>query len=233
MMNPIRDGKFTSSTISDLMTKNRKGDGFGAPGLRLIQKVKYETKLGRSLDSEISSKPCNWGKLVEKRVQTMLPFDRNYQSIETLTHPTITSWAGTPDYVGPGIVGDIKCPWTLLSYVELYEAIDQGVDALKKHSPEYYWQLVSNAILTNSTHAELTIYCPYQDELEEIRNLARNQEQDQQRYAFINYALDDDLPYLIRGNHYQNIKQIAFEVPQSDKSELEHAVQLATINISL
>jgi len=231
MLDSIRIGKFTSSKISDLLTVNRKGDGFGAPALRLIQRAKYEHKLGRSLESDVSSKPCNWGKLLEKRVQSMLPFEMNYQSIETLIHPTQTSWAGTPDYVGNGTVGDIKCPWTLLSYVELYEALEGGVEDFKEVSSEYYWQLVSNAILTNSKFAEITIYCPYQDELEDIRNLARNQEQDQQRYAFINFALDDDLPYLIRGNYYQNFKQLKFEVSEEDKSKLTQAVRQASLLI--
>lgn len=231
MLNSIRIGKFTSSKIFNLLTVNREKNGWGAPALRLIQRVKYEKKLGRSLESDVSSKSCNWGNLLEKRVQSMLPFEMNYQSIETLTHPIHTSWAGTPDYVGNGTVGDIKCPWTLLSYVELYEALEGSVADLKEVSPEYYWQLVSNAILTSSKYAEITIYCPYQDELEDIRNLARNQEQDQQRYAFVNFALDDDLPYLIRGSYYQNFKQLKFEVSEDDKSKLTQAVRQASLLI--
>lgn len=227
MMNPIRDGKFTSSNIWALMTKDRKGDGFGAPALKLIKQKQYERKLKRTLDSDLNSKPVNWGKLIEKRVQAMLPFDMNYQSLETVVHPTIPNWAGTPDYLGPDTVGDIKCPWTLQSFCDMYEAMLIGAAELKDVKPEYYWQLVSNSVLTGKAKAELTIYVPYQTELEDIRELARSQDEDLERYTFINFALDDDLPYLNPAGEYKNILTMTFTVPPEDQLALAVAVEKA------
>ena len=39
-------------------------------------------------------------------------------------------------------------------------------ELLKENHPEYFWQLVSNAILMNVSFAELIVYMPYKDELE-------------------------------------------------------------------
>lgn len=100
-------------------------------------------------------------------------------------------------------------------------------EALKREFPQYYWQLVSNSILTGKKFAELTVYCPFQEELEEIRELARRQDEDQERYVFINFALDDDLPYLVKEGEYKNLNQIKFEVPEADKVLLTETVKKA------
>lgn len=124
-MNPIRIGAFTSSQIYKLMTVNRKGDGWGAPALTYIKQKQYEKKLHRSLESDMRSKPSSWGTLVESYAYNLIPsFDTRIQSKDTLSHPTIAGWVGTPDYTEPDLVGDIKCPWTLLAFCQLIEAIN-------------------------------------------------------------------------------------------------------------
>lgn len=227
-MNSVRIGNFTSSRIWALMSKNRKGDDFGAPALTYIKSKKWEKRLGRTLDIESGSKACAWGTLLEKRAFDLMPsFDSALQSQETLAHPTIAGWYGSPDYIDKDLVGDIKCPWTLNAFCELVDSIETGSPALAENHKEYYWQLVSNAIITGKKYAELTVYCPFQDELETIREMARSQDEDQQRYAFINFALDEDLPYLVNGCGYKNMYQIRFEIPGADKEALTSAVQRA------
>lgn len=229
-MNNMRIGSFTSSTIWALMTKDRKGTGFGAPGIRLIRNKRYEKRLGKSLDSEIGSKSTSWGTLVEKIAQRSLPFEYNYQSIDTIKHPDIDGWCGTPDYVGNGLVGDIKCPWTLVSFCELVDSIEKNT--IKETHPEYYWQLVSNACITRSDMAELTIFCPFLSQLESIRELARSQEEDQHKYTFINFSLDEDLPYILDGGGYKNTYSFKWNVNPEDKQKLTDAVKLALLSIS-
>lgn len=102
-------------------------------------------------------------------------------------------------------------------------------EGLKRDFPMYYWQLVSNSILTGKKFAELTVYVPFQDELEDIRNLARRQDEDQELYTFINFALDDDLPYLVKEGEYKNLNQIKFEVPEADKMQLTEIVKKALL----
>lgn len=227
-MNQIRNGAFTSSQIYQLMTLDRKGTGWGAPALRYLKQKQWEKKLHRSLDSDMRSKPTSWGTLLESRAYQIIPsFETRIQSTETLSHPDIEGWVGTPDYTESDLVGDIKCPWTLLSFCALIDALKTGQESIRDDFPQYYWQLVSNAILCGKKWAELTVYCPFQDELEEIRELARRQDEDQERYIFINFALDDDLPYLVKEGEYKNLNQIKFEVPEADKVLLTETVKKA------
>lgn len=231
-MNQIRNGAFTSSQIYQLMTLDRKGTGWGAPALRYLKQKQWEKKLHRSLDSDMRSKPTSWGTLLESRAYQLMPsFETRIQSTETLSHPDIEGWVGTPDYTESDLVGDIKCPWTLLNFCALVDVLGKGQNleekGLKDEFPQYYWQLVSNSILTGKKFAELTVYCPFQEELEEIRELARRQDEDQERYLFINFALDDDLPYLVKEGEYKNLNQIKFEVPEADKVQLTETVKKA------
>ena len=233
-MNKIRVGSFTSSDIYQLMTVNRRGDGWGVPALKYIKQKQWEKKLYRSLDTDMRSKPTSWGTLLESRAYQLIPsFETRIQSTETLSHPEIEGWVGTPDYTSPDLVGDIKCPWTLLNFCGLVDALEKGQEmaekGLKDEFPMYYWQLVSNAVLTGKKFGELTVYCPFQDELEEIRDLARRQDEDQERYAFINFALDDDLPYLLKEGEYKNINQLRFEIPEADKLQLTEVVKKAKL----
>lgn len=225
-MNTIRIGAFTSSQIYQLMTVNRKGDGWGAPALKYIKQKQWEKKLKRPLDADSSARSTSWGTLVEARAYSLIPsFDTRIQSTETLSHPGIQGWVGTPDYTETDLVGDIKCPWTLTSFCQLVDAINLGQEAVKDEFPQYYWQLVSNGLITGKKFAELTVYCPFQDELEEIREMARRQDENQEKYAFINFALDDDLPYLVRDGEYKNMYQIRFEIPDADKDLLIEKVK--------
>jgi hypothetical protein len=54
--------------------------------------------------------------------------------------------------------------------------------------------------------------------------MAANYDGDQNKIAWINWASDDELPYLIEGGHYQNLNIIRFEVPQADKDFLTKRV---------
>jgi len=158
----------------------------------------------------------------------------------TLTHPTIEKWAGSPD----GMKGkeplktvfDLKCPMTLKSFCQLVQPIYDGLDgmdamnkirATHKDGEKYFWQLVSNAILTNSKFAELIVYCPYLKELELIRDCARNVQDASSPVYWIANSLDEELPYLIEDKYYKNINIIRFEVSQEDKEALTERVKLA------
>ena len=244
--NISRIGNFTSSEIAALMTTSKDGKSFGKPALTYIEEKNMERRLGRSLDSEQSAHPLTWGKLIEKRVFDLLGLEYTLTSQETVQHPTISCWSGSQDgnkFDEGRTVIDIKCPITLKSFCQLVDGIYQcknslgvadgnmiiaGVRENHKDGEKYYWQLVSNAILTDSKYAELIVYVPYKSELEAIRELANNYDgADQRKYAWINFAEDNELPYLIEGGYYKNLNIITFLVPEEDKILLTEKVLAA------
>lgn len=236
--NTVRVGKFTSSGISSVMKVNRKGDGFGTPALTYIQEKAIERMLTRGLGKESSARPLSWGKLVESRVFDLLGIEYKISSQETIQHTKHKFWCGSPDgekFEGERtVVFDIKCPITLKSFFQLIEprlfGLD-GTDAInyirENHDSgeAYYWQLVSNACLTYSDHAELIVYCPYKNELDTIRELASLYEGDDQYiYKWIAFSHDDELPYIPEESRVKNIYTIRFKIPQADKELLEKKI---------
>lgn len=228
-----RIGSFTSSEIGKLMSKDRKGDGFGAPALTYIEEKNMERRLGRSLTTEVTARATSWGNLVELQAFNLLGTKYQITSKDTIAHDTIDFWSGSPDgfyddEFGIRTVYDIKCPITLKSFCQL--AVCKTIENLRvehKEGETYFWQLVSNAILTNAKYAELIVYCPYQEELEAIRELASNFDGNQNKIAWINWSEDSDLPYLIKGNFYKNLNILRFEVTDEMKHELTQRVILA------
>lgn len=226
MINNInRIGKFTSSEIWKLTKKDRSGKGFGQIALSYIEEKRYEKLLGRSLSTESDAKPLQWGKLNEAKCFELLGLEYTLTSDKTINHTKFDNWSGSPDGVKDGVVIDIKCPFTLKSFCQLNNCHDKDTLIEFTQSGEaYYWQLVSNAILTNTNKAELIVYCPYQSELNSIR-----EEAEINNYKWIAYATDEQLPYLIEGGYYKNIKTISLDIPQEDKQLLEELVDKASI----
>lgn len=227
--NKERIGAFTSSKIGALIKRDRSGKGFGAPALSYIEEVNMERRLGRCLTDESKARPLVWGKLLEPFAFSRMSWEYELSSQESIVHPDIPYWAGSPDGVGHDTVFDIKCPITLKSFCQLVDPLYDGLSGeaailaiRENHSDgdKYYWQLVSNAILTNSTYAELVVCMPYESELQEVKLMAL----DYEGANWISNAEANELPYLIDGGYYQNINTIRFEVPQADKDLLTGCV---------
>ena len=82
---------------------------------------------------------------------------------------------------------------------------------------KYYWQIVSNAIITGKSKGELIIFCPYHSQLDELRMLAQNMPSDVlSHYYWIANSMDNELPYLLNGGKYRNLNRIIFDVPEDD-----------------
>lgn len=227
-MNPIRIGRFTSSQIYLLLTSDRTGKEFGKPALEYIAEVNMERRLQRRLGTDTNSKPTSWGDLVERRVFELLPLQYTLSSAETIVHPDYDFWAGSPDggkHDEGRTAFDIKCPFTLKSFCEAVDCKDEQEFRLK-HSfgYKYYWQLVSNSILLNTTYAEMITYCPYKSELAEIKEMASNYDGDQNKIAWLNWATDDDLPWLPNDGYYKNLNILRWKVGDEDKHLLAEAV---------
>lgn len=235
-MDKVRNGNFTSSEIVALTTNGRAKDSLGDPFYTYIRTRNMERRLGRALVEEINARPVQWGSLLEPRVNDLLGLEYTYCSNVTLPHPTIDCWYGSPDALkeanGILTVADIKCPFTMQSFCEMVDGWQEnGVQGLRdanKYSEKYYWQLVSNSIITESASAELIIYCPYKSELAEIREMASSAGEVDGDYKWVYWAKDEELPYLIDGGHYKNLYVLNFDVPKADKDFLTKRVQLAS-----
>lgn len=236
-----RIGNFTSSKIGKLMTYRRDGKSIGKPALTYIKSKNKERRLGRAIDSESSAKPLSWGKILEGGIFNLLGLEYSLVSQETIQHQTIPYWSGSPDAIkidkGEKTVIDIKAPITLNSFCDLVDPLYDGltgIDAMnlirQNHDDGdiYYWQLVSNAILTNSKYAELVVYVPYKDELDVVRSLASNYDgENLHKYYWIANAQDNELPFLIKDFFYKNLNIIRFVVPEEDKKALNERVLAA------
>jgi len=239
--NSIRIGNFTSSEIVALTTKGTKADTLGKPAITYIQKKNMERRHGLPLSSESDARPLTWGKLLEPRCFDLLGIEYKLCSSETIQHPEIYCWAGSPDAIKYGDEGitvvDIKCPMTRQSFSELVDVTYGGLTGMdlmdhirnnQKDGEKYYWQLVSNAILTGAKYAELIVYMPHYSELPIIKEMAQNSDDLRQyRYYWISNAEFEDLPHIRDNGYYRNLNIIRFEVPQSDKDFLTECVMKA------
>lgn len=216
--NLVRSGNFTSSENYRLMTFAKDKISPGAPAFEYIQECNMERKLGRSLSSEVSTHATSWGNLVERMAYEKLPFNYNLTSQDTIVHPKYDFWVGSPDGHTEDAIFDIKCPTSLKSFCQLVN--DDSIELVRnnhKDGDKFYWQIVSNAILKDKEYGELIVYVPYQEDLNLIREMASNYDGDQNKIAWINWAQDEDLPYLVKGGYYNDLNIIRFKIPDEDK----------------
>jgi len=228
------------------MTTDRSGKGFGAPAKNYILEKNFERIAGKHISEESNARPLVWGNTLEGILFDMLGIEYTLTSKETLKHPTIANWYGSADGTREDkdrAVIDIKCPYTLKSFIQLvlplYLGLEESLimDALRhgfvldgkeypahKSAEQYYWQLVSNACINNTDWAELIVFMPYLSQIKDIKSMA---EGDRNAY-FIWSAEDNELPSIQDGGFLKNINIIRFQVPQADKDLLTSKVQLAS-----
>lgn len=224
--NENRNGNFTSSNIWKLMELARDGESFGKPAITYIQEKAWERKLKRSVETGGDSKETIWGKFLEPFVHDLLSTDYVHSNDETLTHPEIDYWKGSPDFINNkhSVVSDSKCPQPK-SFCKLVDSCNKGVSSFKDDFPEYYWQLVSNACITDSNYIEMIVYMPYERDLKEIRYAADNYDGlDQYKYRFISELPWYNLACLPNDSGYKDLNMFRFEPVDGDKAKLKTKV---------
>jgi len=245
-----RYGNFTSSAIIALLSMGKvemtpeelaarpksgtgsatklKEGGLGEAAKTYIKTRNWEYKAGRSMSQDSWAKETAWGKICEPRVMELLGTSYIPTGTEVaIPHPEYPFWKGSPDgqkfnLSTPETVIDVKSPFTLNSYFTFYDC-ETIEDVRKNHDDgdKYYWQIVSNACILGLGKAELIVYCPYEDELEEIRKSTCD---DIATEKWLERVNPRSLPYLIRGKAYSNLKIFSFDVPQVDKDRLTERV---------
>lgn len=220
----IRVGNFTSSNIHRLTKLAKDKVNFGAPALEYIKEVNFERKIQRPLEKETDAKALTWGKCLEKVAFDALGLEYKLHSNTTIQHPTLKSWYGTPDATKGAAkttkaVGDLKCPFTMKSYCNAITSTN--VDVFReehKDGEKYYWQVVSNGILTGSKFGEIIFFMPYARDMDKIKkhSIDMPYTKDKNEYAWIFHTPIEELPYLPDGCGVSNLHKIVFEIPKAD-----------------
>ena len=215
-----RTGHFTSSQIYRLAACGKTAGSIGAPFHTYVKEKKREIALGRYINNESSSKPTDWGNMCEPIVHDLLGLEYQLVNKTRYTHLELP-WSGMPDeIIGKKKVSDIKSPWTLTSFMDAYETKDD-IEAFKKAKKEWYWQLISNAILTNIDDCELILFMPKLKRIPDIKLEAM-----QNGYFFHNMA-DSALPWTSNESKIPEITKIKFTASQEDKEFLTERIKLA------
>lgn len=219
-------GNFSSSEIIRLCGTAKARETY-------IREKNLERKLGRSLNKDFRSKDTSWGHLVEYWVlKTKLGTEYSQNSLETVKHPTVDCWVGSPDamkhIIGMKTVCDIK-GLQLKGFCEMVDAFQKGgiqeVISETDSGEKFYLQIVSNGCITSTSNGELILACPYKSELDEIRHLAMNYDgPDPGRFEWIAFADDEELPYLPDGGHYKNLNFLQFPLPADHRLKVHNSV---------
>jgi hypothetical protein len=244
----IRIGRCTSSDIVALTSNGRSKGEPGAPFFTYVEECRMERFFKQRLENSVEVMAFSWGKLCEKIVHDSLGFKYQFQSDVTFEHPKFPEWVGTPDgkiEVDKKVdtITDIKCPLTRKAFYNLVKDLydfdglnvskkktingNEIIQSIRKQSKEgekYYWQLVSNASILKARYAELIVFMPYYEELEQIKLY---NSQLAEPFWLVGRAKEDELPYIYKESGIQNINVIRFEVPVEDKMFLENRVKLA------
>lgn len=241
-----RFGNFSSSSIYRLMSKGRGNwsiENVGASFKSYVYEKDRELKLQKPINLPANTRVLIWGKIIESFVfEKKLGLEyTEMNQFGRIQHPNIDRWNGIPDLLKiKATVCDTKCPSSLIQFCNL---IDSFVDiaSFKAEFPEYYWQLVSNGILTGVDKAESIIYVPYDYELHEIMDYVANPDLDidglnpfqwewifNQINAFINEGQTPaNVPFLNSKGEYKNLNKFEFDIPEQDKIDLTKRVKLA------
>lgn len=234
-MDASRNGNFTSSEIFRLMKPGKAKGSFSVDSQTYIDECNRERRLRRSIEVQTDARPLTWGKCVEKRAFDVLGLEYTLCSDVTIRHPEIEFWLGSPDATTKTVCADLKCPMTLTSFCQMIDPYykdgkmifeELTIEAVRENHTDgdkFFWQIVSNSILTGKRKGQLIVYVPYLEELAEIKTLADGNPD----YYWIWSADDNKLPYLIKGAHYKNVNVIEFDILDRDIDALTERVKEA------
>lgn len=205
----IRVSSVSSSEIVSICGEGKAKDSVSVTFYTYIKKKRYEYYLKQKLESDVDAFNLAWGKLVENIVHKLLPTEYRFQSENTIPHPSILGWVGTPD--GERFkevlrklikisVTDIKCPATRLAFmdliIELYDHND--VQAVPKNVVE----------MAKGVFAALV-----EDNDNSIINIIRNTASDGEKYYWqiVSNSCIENTPYgelIAYCPYFENLQRI-------------------------
>ena len=234
-----RHKRFTSSKTHEMASFARNKVDPGAPFATRVEEVFLARIADRTLEVNPYSRSMAWGEWCERFAFEQLGMEWKLESRIQYTHEKFPEWwSGRPDVIkvtkGVRTVADIKCPeiknFALWSEFFLNDwEHDVKVEYMKGHKDlkKYYWQLVSNAILTDSEFCQLIIYLPTPLQLQEIQDAANDIDEEtllpNRRiwdYKFIADSSPNRLPFLPSTSKLKPLCSLVFKPPQSDREFL-------------
>jgi hypothetical protein len=217
----MRQSFFTSSKIHLLTKEGTKKGTFGKPAITYIEEKYFEHLLGKSLDTDVNTFEIAWGKVIEQYVFDKLPLNWRYEYDKRYLHLEY-NWSGAPDLVSTEAVGDVKCP-QYKRFVQL--SLCKSVEQLKEIAPEYYWQLVSNAILVGVKKASLFVFMPSINEALAIQTHIEQSELENESSLLMRQI--ERWPFIPENSLLKPMHEISFEIEQADIDFLTEKVKLA------
>ncbi len=233
--NPLRLGNFTSSEAHRLMKSGKAKGSWSTDVFSYIEETNMERRLGRPVDLETDARPLGWGRCCEPIAFDLLPTEYTLCSDQTLPHPDIDFLVGSPDATTVDACADLKCPMTPKSFCQMvdpyyedgkliHDALTiEAVRANHKDGDKFFYQILSNAIITKKKTGRLIVFMPYEEEIETIRQSIEGNPD----YYWLWMADKAKLPYLIKGLHYQNVNVIEFPIMDRDVHAFETRVKEA------
>lgn len=171
----MRHEKFTSSEIWKLTKKNKAGNGFGAPAITYIKQRVKQARWGKSFVSS-GSVATKWGLHFEEYAAARFAEESGLHIIsysdpkKDFKCSPLPHHGGTPDFTtfDEEIVGSIKCPQEE-AFIDLWDIIKaKDLAKFKKDEEAYYWQLISDKIVTGAKYCAFVIYMPYEDDAADL-----------------------------------------------------------------
>ena len=227
-----RFARATSSEIYRACAGN-KVESPNKPFYTYAEEKALEKMLGRSLSVQVSARPLAWGSLMECVVYEGMGLGyamTHKQTIISKYFPNIHS--GTPDLIADNKIGEIKCPF-LKNYMLLaIDILKEDIEVLKKNHAEYYWQMVSNAILTKKSRVELICFIPKRKELLEVFELIHTEEflekynLNVSDYVYYTPENIESFNYMPDECEFPNLTKFEFEVPMDDIMFLQARIKM-------
>jgi hypothetical protein len=186
-----------------------------------IQEKNLEREFLKKINNETDARATSWGNMMEGYAFNKLGYEYKLCSKTTIQHPMFDFWVGTPDVLKSNTVGDIKNPFTLKSFYGLAKIAPKI--GLLNYYEDYYWQLVSNAILTDSQYCELIIHAPFEDEFSLIQEYFNDYENKSEMNWFTN-CKPESLPMLKRESKIKDLYIISFDPDYKIKEQLTNTI---------
>ena len=229
MKDTNRNGMFSSSNIAALMKNGRGKDSYGVPFYSLVKEKRRERRAGQSMGNDARHTPADWGNMCESIAHEHLPLDYQLVSNDGRLYHELLPWCGVPDgFKDEDTVTDIKCPFTLTSFFNILEAVEglepDGIAAaLLEACEEYFWQLISNAILSNRSKCELILFMPKKSMIEDIQQVSK----DSDLYWF-HMKNVNEMPWTADDSDIPVITIIKFDATDELKKQLTDRVEAAS-----
>lgn len=136
----IRLGKVCASSISKIMGPK----GFGKQGESYLWQIIAEKETG--LNTEIpTTKAMEWGNDHEDEAGAYYSQCKGIE-LEGGESISLGELVATPDFVGEDYGVEVKCPYTSSKQAQRLRYKDYK--DVKKHNPDYYWQMVAGMLAT-------------------------------------------------------------------------------------